>query len=79
MHELITNEPQYQITKLELHKFEEAIATLIEHGVDQDTDDALFRRLQVDAMRSQVADLRAELLAYEAQTARAVVSAAGLG
>jgi hypothetical protein len=76
---MITNERQYEVTKREMRKFEEAIATLIERGVEQDTDDALFRRLQVDAMRSQVADLRAELHAYEAQTARTVASAAGLG
>ena len=76
---MIANERQYEVTEREMRKFEEAIATLIEQGVDQDTDDGLFRRIQVDAMRSQIADLRAELLAYEAQTARAVVSAAGLG
>ena len=63
---MITNERQYRITKNEIRKFEVAIAALLEQGVEQDTDDGLFRRLQVEAMRSQLADLRDEVEEFEA-------------
>jgi hypothetical protein len=58
---MIANERQYRITRSEIRKFQEAIAALVAQGTDQETDDALYRRLQVDAMRSQVADLEAEI------------------
>ena len=63
---MITNERQYRITKNEIQKFEEAVAALLEQGIDQDTDDGLFRRLQVEAMQSQLVDLRGEVNEYEA-------------
>lgn len=63
---MITNERQYRITKSEIRKFEAAVAALDEHGGDRDTDDGLFRRVQVDAMRSQLADLRADVEEYDA-------------
>jgi transcriptional regulator with XRE-family HTH domain len=63
---MITNEQQYKITKSEAGKFEAAIAALLAQEPAAESDDDLFRRLQVDAMQSQLADLRTELAEYEA-------------
>jgi hypothetical protein len=63
---MIANERQYRITKRELRNFEGAVAALLAKGEDTPPDDALFRQLQLDAMRSQIADLRAEVGEYEA-------------
>lgn len=63
---MITNERQYRITKNEIRKFEQALAALMEQGIDQDTNEALARSIQVDAMRSQLADLRADIADFDA-------------
>lgn len=63
---MIANERQYRITSRELRKFEGAVSTLSAGEDDPASDDALFRQLQLDAMRSQLDDLRTELREYEA-------------
>lgn len=63
---MIANERQYRITRRELRKFEGAVSTLSAREDDSASDDALFRQLQLDAMRSQLDDLRTELREYEA-------------
>lgn len=63
---MIANERQSRITKRELRNFEGAVATLLAEGNDAIPDDALFRQMQLDAMRSQIDDLRAEVREYEA-------------
>jgi DNA-binding transcriptional regulator YiaG len=63
---VITNDRQYRITRRETGKFEEAIRALSEREVDRESDDGLFRDLQIAAMRSQLEDLRTEIDEYEA-------------
>ena len=63
---MITNMLQYRITTKEIRRFEEAIAAVREQGLDPATDDGLFRKIQVDAMQSQLADLRHEIKEYDA-------------
>jgi ribosome-binding protein aMBF1 (putative translation factor) len=63
---MIKNERQYRITKAQATKFEHALA-------QRDAGPPvhpLLRKAQEDALRSQLADLRAELEAYEALQAR---------
>lgn len=63
---MIGNERQYRITKRERDTFDRVIAEMAEQDIDGTTDDGLFRDLQLAAMRSQLADLRAEVDEYEA-------------
>jgi transcriptional regulator with XRE-family HTH domain len=62
---MITNERQYRITKTEAKRFEKAIhaveADTLGEGIDPDLHDAL-----IDAMESQLDELREELQNYEA-------------
>lgn len=67
---MIKSGHECRITKREIREFEAAIAALLKQGLDQDTDDALFRRCQVEAMRSQLADLADEVEAYEIRVGR---------
>lgn len=60
-------EQQYRTTRRELYKFERAMSSLLEQQHEEGSDDALFCQLQIDAMRSQIADLRAEVTDYEAR------------
>ncbi|HEY5244849.1 MAG TPA: helix-turn-helix domain-containing protein [Acidimicrobiales bacterium] len=60
---MITNEVQYRATKAHLAKFEEAVANLEAAGGDP--AGAKLRSLELDALRSQAADLRAEVDEYE--------------
>jgi len=58
---MIKNAREYQITKAQAAKFGRALATLSDDYPDRD-----IAELERDAMRSQLADLRAELEEYEA-------------
>jgi HTH-type transcriptional regulator/antitoxin HigA len=58
---VITNEVQYRATKTHLERFEQA-ATNIEDRAGTRTK---LERLELDAVRAQAADLRAELADYE--------------
>jgi transcriptional regulator with XRE-family HTH domain len=61
---MIRNERQYRITKSQVEKFELALQQL---GKTENGDThPLLRKAQEDAVRSQLADLRAELEEYEA-------------
>jgi HTH-type transcriptional regulator/antitoxin HigA len=60
---VITNEAQYRATKAHLAKFEEAAANLRANPVAGRS--AKLARLELDAVRSQAEDLRAELAEYD--------------
>lgn len=64
---MIKNERQYRITKAQAERFEHALTQLAERpeGVGAE-ENPLVRKLEVDALRSQLADLTAELEEYEA-------------
>lgn len=59
---MITNEVQYRATRAHLAKFEEA-ALNIEGRLS--VEPTRLARLELDAVRAQAADLRAELAEYE--------------
>lgn len=58
---MIANGRQCPITKREPRNFEGTVATLLTQEEDTSPGEAPFRRLRLDAMRSQIADLRAEV------------------
>ena len=64
---MITNDHQYQTTQEQVDKFEAAL-TRATTSPDQ-TLHPLLQKAQVDALRSQLDDLRAELAAYDAHRA----------
>src|SRR5437660_1890695 len=61
---MIKNERQYRITKAEAERFEKALAELPEKEAEQEVH-RMLRKAQADALRSQLADLRAELQEYD--------------
>jgi transcriptional regulator with XRE-family HTH domain len=66
---MISNERQYRITKARAVEFERAL----KKGVTgKSRKDALWRRVQHDAIASQLADLRDELQAYDSLRKRGV-------
>jgi ribosome-binding protein aMBF1 (putative translation factor) len=61
----IKNDRQYRITKAQAHKLETAL-TQTARRADNGKVYPLLRKAQADALRSQLADLRAEIRQYEA-------------
>lgn len=61
---MITNENQYRATKVHLRQFEEAAANLEADAAN--AANPKLRQLEIDAVRSQAEDLRAELDEYDA-------------
>lgn len=61
---MIKNERQYRITKVQAAQFADALRNLEAHSAEH--LHPVLRRAQADAIRSQHADLEAELRAYEA-------------
>jgi len=67
---MIKNERQYRITKAQVAKFERALAPGGAGPRGSPPLHPLLQKAQEDALRSQLADLRAELDEYEALLAR---------
>jgi len=63
---MIKNERQYRITKAWVDKFARAIEQLTHAPTAADPSDPVMRRIQLDALRSQMNDLKAELEEYDA-------------
>ena len=59
---MITDEMQYRSTKTHLHQFEEALTNLLAQAGAKPTK---LERLELDAVRAQADDIRAELAGYE--------------
>lgn len=62
---MITNERQYRITKAQAARFEAALASLQQQAPDPAKHPRL-RQAELDAVRGQLDDLRAQLSEYEA-------------
>ncbi len=63
---MIKNERQYAITKAQAEKFAQALEQLSRSPAKGPAAHPLLRKAEADALRSQLADLRAELEEYEA-------------
>jgi ribosome-binding protein aMBF1 (putative translation factor) len=59
---VIKNERQYRITKLQVERFEQALAVLSRRTKPA----SVLERAQEDGLRSQLEDLKIELVEYEA-------------
>ena len=66
---MIKNERQYRITKSQAEKFDAAMRNLEGAAPDKRVHPKL-QKAQLDALRSQLSDLRAELEEYEALKSR---------
>src|SRR6266699_5176748 len=62
---MIKNERQYRITKAKDEKFENTLAQLAETTEDRKHIHPLLRKAEEDALRSQIAELHAEIEEYE--------------
>ncbi len=62
---MIKNERQYHVTRKQIRKFEEALAQVQSQRFEEGTDDFLFQRIDLDAVSSQLEDLRMEARDYE--------------
>lgn len=62
---MIKNERQYRITRAQVEKFEHAVAELVSAPDTASVHPAL-KKAQIDALRSQLGDLKAELGEYQA-------------
>lgn len=63
---MITNERQYQITKAQAQRFEQALADLVECTEEKRPEDPILFEAQRSALESQLDDLREKLTEYEA-------------
>ena len=63
---MIKNERQYAITKAQAEKFAQALEQLTSGSTPPPEGDPRLRQAEEDALRSQLADLHAELAEYEA-------------
>jgi transcriptional regulator with XRE-family HTH domain len=66
---MIKNERQYLITKTQVHEFEKALAQMTEAKEAENPED-LLRQAQVEALGSQLNDLKEEIQEYESLIAR---------
>ncbi len=63
---MIKNERQYAITKAQADKFAQALERLSKGPAKGEAIHPVLRKAEAEALRSQLADLRAELAEYEA-------------
>src|SRR5262249_19863132 len=63
---MIKNERQYAITKAQADKFAQALERLSKSPAKGEAIHPLLRKAEAEALRSQLADVRAELADYEA-------------
>jgi len=63
---VIKNERQYRITRAWAARFARSVAQLADAPTEADPSDPRLRQIQLDALRSQLADLETELAEYEA-------------
>ena len=62
---MIKNERQYRITKAQADRFSQTLDSLRQRSIETDEIHPLIAKAQEDALRSQLADLQAELRKYE--------------
>lgn len=62
---MIKNERQYRITKAQAEKFEQMLEQLTQDTGAVTDESPLFREIQAEALRSQLAELREQLKEYE--------------
>jgi DNA-binding XRE family transcriptional regulator len=62
---MIKNERQYAITKAQVEKFERALRELTRRSAPAEGIPPALRKAEVGALRSQLADLHAEIAEYE--------------
>lgn len=62
---MIRNERQYRITKAQIRKFESALSQEKEKGLEDDKVHPLLKNAYLDAIQSQLDDLREQLNDYE--------------
>jgi transcriptional regulator with XRE-family HTH domain len=62
---MITNERQHRITRAEINRFEQAIASAVREATPANVDPRLHAAM-IDGLRSQLDELRQELREYEA-------------
>jgi ribosome-binding protein aMBF1 (putative translation factor) len=63
---MIKNEREYRITKAQTEKFAQALARLAKEPEQATEVHPLLQKAQEEALRSQLADLQAQLAEYEA-------------
>lgn len=71
---MIKNERQYATTRTQIERMEQALAQLLQERSHGDTDDPIFRRIQEDGIRYQLAALRSEAAEYQSLKSGEVVS-----
>ena len=62
---MIKNERQYRITKAQADRFSQTLDSLRQRSIEIDGTHPLIAKAQEDALRSQLADLEADLREYE--------------
>jgi hypothetical protein len=67
---MIKNEQQYRITRAQAEGFERALAEMQEKPLDAPEIDLLIQQAITEGMQSQLAELRAEIDAYEARQSK---------
>jgi len=70
---MIKNERQYKITKVQLSKFEEALIEMIEVKNTANQEDLLLRQVYVEALQSQVDELKEEIQDYESLVTKPLI------
>jgi transcriptional regulator with XRE-family HTH domain len=70
---MIKNERQYKITKSQLSKFEEALIEMIKAKNIANQEDLLLRQVQVEALQSQVDELKEVIQDYEALITKPII------